>query len=104
MDLRDIVDLIQIRNYVMMAVNNSAIDKKRAHALNDIQVLLDRTIVDHILDVDFKNSIGFDDVEAAVLEAAKNNNIRTGMKTGKETIPVIAATAGHPIHIKPERV
>jgi hypothetical protein len=104
MDIKDIVDLIHIRNYVGIAVNNSSIDKKKAHALNDIYILLDKAIIDHILDGDFKELIGFDGVEAAVREAAKNNNIRTGMKTSKDPVPAVAATSGHPIYIKPERV
>jgi hypothetical protein len=104
MDLQEIVNLIQVRNYVLMAVNNSAIDKKKAHALNDIQVLLDKTIIEHILDQDFKDLIGFEGVEAAVRAAALNNNIKTGMKSSKESVPAIAATAGHAIRIKPEPV
>ena len=105
MEIKDVSDLIHIRNYVYGAINNSALNKKVAHELNKIQILLDNTIVEHVLSAEFKDLIGFDDVDAAVKEAAKNNNIKTGRPgLSQEGIPVVAASSGGPQYIKPERV
>ena len=104
-EIKDISDLIHIRNYVYGAINNSALHKTVAHELNKIQILLDNTIVEHILSVEFKDLIGFEGVDAAVKEARANNNIKQGMSNLKqEGVPVVASAGSKTHLIKPERV
>jgi hypothetical protein len=95
MIIKDLTDLIDIRNYVTMMTNNSMIDKKLIRGLYDMQINLDKYIVEKVLSSEFKKHLGFGDEQMleAVKEAAKTNNIRTGMKTNLDT--VVVATPGN---------
>lgn len=90
MIIKDLTDLIDIRNYVTMMTNNSMIDKKLIRGLYDMQINLDKYIVEKVLSPEFKKHLGFGEEQmmAAVKEAAKTNNIRTGMKPSSDTVVV----------------
>ena len=81
MELVEITDLIEIRNYVVAAVNNYSISRDKVSQLNEMLLLIDKRIVDKILSDDFKNLLGYQDVKAIVSEARKISNIKSGLKT-----------------------
>jgi hypothetical protein len=80
MDLREITDLIAIRNHIVNSINNYALARDKVSQLNEMLILLDRRIVDKLLDQDFKDFLGFKDVKKFVQEARENNNIRSGLR------------------------
>ena len=94
MNIKDLTDLINIRNYVSTAINNSMIDKKIVSELYTMQINLDKKIVNEIVSPEFKRQLGFWDeqMKEVVREAAKTNNIKTGMKPSTDT--VVVATPG----------
>ena len=80
MNLSDITQLIEIRNYVVNAVNNFTLPKDSSNQLNKMLVMLDRRIVERLLSEDFKNLLGYEDLDKIMAEVIKNNNIKLGMK------------------------
>lgn len=86
--LKDISDLIKIREYVDVAINTFSIDKKKISSLNGMKILIDKRLVDALLSDDFKTFIDFDNVKAAVQEAARITNIKSGMDNTKEQVTV----------------
>ena len=99
-------DLINIRNYVVQAINNYSLAKLTAKELNKMLLVLDKKIVDEILSDDFKEIVGFDTAEQTMKEAAFNNNIKSGLPTNmqQKNVPVVSVAAGKAQHIKPEPV
>jgi hypothetical protein len=84
MDLQEITSLITIRNHVVNSINNYALTRDTVSKLNEMLILLDRRIVDKLLDQDFKDFLGFEDAKKFVQEARENNNIRSGLKSSRE--------------------
>lgn len=80
MDLNEISGLIEIRNYISSAINNYSINRDTVAELNRMLILIDKRIVDKLLAKDFKNYLGFQDVDKFVAEAARVNNIKSGLK------------------------
>jgi hypothetical protein len=81
MDLNEISSLIEIRNYISSAINNYSISRDVVADLNRMLILIDRRIVDKLLAKDFKDFLGFKDVDKFVADAARVNNIKSGLKT-----------------------
>lgn len=81
MDLNEISSLIEIRNYISSSINNYSISRDMVADLNKMLILIDRRIVDKLLAKDFKDFLGFKDVDKFVADAARINNIKSGLKT-----------------------
>lgn len=79
MDLKELTDLIEIRQYVVNNVALPTIDRKTVNELNGILLLLDQKIIGILTGADFKDYIGFKDVEAAKKAAAQITNIYSGI-------------------------
>ena len=79
MELKELTDLMEIRKYVVNNVALPTIDRKTVNELNGILLLLDKKIIGILTGPDFKEYIGFKDVEAAKREAAEITNIYSGI-------------------------
>lgn len=80
MDLRELVDLITIRQYVVNSTANPAINRDTVNFMNGALLLLDKKIIGIMQDNDFKEYIKYGDVQKAKQEAANITNIRSGLK------------------------
>lgn len=80
MDLSELVNLINIRQYVFNAINLSSIDRATVNELNGMQFLLDKKIIEILKDTEFKNYIGYSDIKEVIANAAKITNIKSALK------------------------
>lgn len=79
MDLKELVDLITVRNYVASVINNSSFDRSIVNDLSGMTILLDKKIVATLRTSEFKEYINFQDVKKAISEAINLNNIKSGI-------------------------
>ena len=79
MDLKELTDLIDIRQYVVNNVALPTIDRKIVNELNGILLLLDQKIIGLLTSPDFKEYIGYHNVEEAKKAAAQITNIYSGI-------------------------
>ena len=86
MELQELTYLIKIREYVFNSINLPTIDRKTVKELNDMLLLLDKKIIGLITDVDFKDYIGYKDVQKAKIEAARITNIYSGIANKEELL------------------
>lgn len=97
MDLSEITQLIEIRNYIVLATNNFNLMRGVSRELAKMLTLVDKRITEKLLSDEFKAHIGFADADKAQAEAIEANNIRAGMKPSDA---VIAIDAGKAVKIK----
>jgi hypothetical protein len=83
MDFEELIFLIKIREYVVNSTALPAIDRKVVGELNGILLLLDEKIIGILTGPDFKDYIGYKDVQLAKERAAKITNIYSGIKGRK---------------------
>lgn len=83
MDLSEISNLIQIRNYIHQSVNNFALERSKVNSLGDMLILIDKLIVDKLLANDFKSLINFQNLQQYKSKAIENNNIKSGLKSNQ---------------------
>ena len=81
--LEELNDLINIRSYVVNSVGLPAIDRKTVNELNGILLLLDEKIISMLTGDEFKEFIGYKDVQQAKQRAANITNIYSGIKGRK---------------------
>lgn len=93
MNLSEIADLIEIRNYISGAINNFNLKRETSRELQSMLILTDKRISEKLLSENFKEFIGFKDAAAAVIEAAGINNIKSGMKPSDSTVVIDAGRA-----------
>jgi len=79
MDLQEITDLIQIRQYAANTVNNSLVDRSVVNLMNDITMLLDKKIIDLLGSPGFKEYINYDNVKDVKANAIKLSNIKSSI-------------------------
>lgn len=80
MDLRELVDLITIRQYVVNSTANPAIDRETVNFMIGSLLLIDKKIIGILKDKEFKEYINYGDVQKAKIEAAQITNIKSGLK------------------------
>jgi hypothetical protein len=68
MDMQELLDLIVIRNYVANSVASPLFDKKTIKELDGIFILLDKKIVAILMSDEFKEYVGFADVQKVIQE------------------------------------
>jgi hypothetical protein len=78
--LRELSDLIAIRQYVVNATNNPTIDRTTVNVVNGMLLLLDKKILGLLQSNEFKAYVNYDDVQNAKQEAAFNSNLRFRVK------------------------
>jgi hypothetical protein len=78
--LKEISDLVQIRQYLANTMGNPVLDRATVTIMNNTLLLLDKKIVGLLQSSSFQNYIGYEYVKQAVEEAARITNIKSGMK------------------------
>lgn len=66
MDLQELLNLIAIRSYVVNSVASPLFDKKTIKDLDGILILLDKKIVAILMSEDFKDYVGFANVQKVI--------------------------------------
>lgn len=85
MDLKELVDLIAIRQYVVNSTGNGAIDRATVNVMNNMLILVDKKILGLIQSQDFKEYVGYGDIRKAIEEVANINNIKSGLRRNPHT-------------------
>ena len=85
MNLGEIVDLITIRQYVVNATANPAIDRATVAAMNNTLLMVDKKILELIQSKEFRTYIDYKNVDAAIKEVANTNNIKSGLRRDPHT-------------------
>jgi len=80
MDFEELIHLIEIRKYVVNSIALPTIDRKTVNELNGILLLLDKKIIGFLTGPDFKDYIGYQDVQQAKEAAARITNIYSGIE------------------------
>jgi len=79
MDLAEISNLIQIRNYMAQAIQNYGIKKEVVSELNDMILMVDKLIIDGLTGPEFKEKISFSNLKEIKAEIIKRSNIKSGL-------------------------
>lgn len=80
MELKEINELISIRNYIVNALNNPTVERKVISEINSILLLVDKKILGLLTGPSFKDYVGYADVRKAIEDAARVTNIKSGLK------------------------
>lgn len=80
MDLKEITELMSIRQYVVNSTANPAINRETVSYMNGLLILLDKKIVSLLKSDDFKEYIDYQNVRQAIEEVARITNIKSGLK------------------------
>lgn len=79
MELKELVDLISIRQYVRYAIEFPTIDKATVSEMNGTLLLIDKKIMEILKGKEFKKFIDYKDVTKAIQEVANITNIKSGL-------------------------
>lgn len=85
MDLKELVDLITIRQYVVNSTANPAIDRATVTYMNDTLLLLDKKIISLMQGDEFKDYLDYKNVRQAREEVANITNIKSGLQRNPRT-------------------
>lgn len=77
MDLRELVDLITIRQYVVNSTANPTMDREAYRYLNGSLIMIDKKIMSLLQGDEFKEYINYADVKKAIQEVANITNIKS---------------------------
>lgn len=80
MDLKELIDLITIRQYVVNSTGNASIDRATVNYMNDLLLLTDKKIIALLSSNDFKEYIEYKNARAAREEVSRITNIKSGLK------------------------
>jgi hypothetical protein len=86
MDFQELLHLIEIRKYVVNSIALPSIERKTVNELNGILLLLDKKIIGFLTSPDFKDYIGYQDVQKAKEAAARITNIYSGIENKNSTL------------------
>ena len=79
-NLTELVDLINVRQYVANAADSMTLPKQTVNELGKVKILIDNKIIDILKGSEFKTYIGYENVDKAVQEFVNNTNIKAGLK------------------------
>jgi len=80
MDLKELTELIAIRQYVVNSTGNMTLDRPTVNELNGMLILLDKKIVGILKGPEFKDYIGYQGVKQAIEDVVRITNIKSGLK------------------------
>jgi hypothetical protein len=80
MNLKELVDLITIRQYVVNSTGNPTINRTTVNVMNGMLLLIDRKIINLLESNEFKDYINYQDVQQAKIDAYNITNIKSGLK------------------------
>jgi hypothetical protein len=79
MNLQEITNLIQVRNYIMNAITISTIDRKTVNELSNMLILTDKKLITLLQSSDFKDYIEYQNAKQALSDVVKMNNIKSSL-------------------------
>lgn len=85
MDLKELVDLINIRQYVVNATANPAIDRGTVNYMNETLLMLDKKITGLLQSDEFKDYIDYKDIQNVKKQVAEITNIKSGLQRNPHT-------------------
>jgi hypothetical protein len=80
MNLKELVDLITIRQYVVNSTANSTIDRATVNYMNGALLMIDKKILRILQSDEFKEYVDYKDVRKAIEDVANINNIKAGLQ------------------------
>lgn len=80
MDLTELINLMKVREYLLIASNNGAFDKPTIHYLSNTLLLVDKKIVELLKGDEFKEYVNFKDVKKAIQEVVNLNDIQSTIR------------------------
>ena len=80
MDLRELKDLISVREYVAMMINNFNTDRVTLNELSGILLLLDKKALSILKSHEFKAYVNYQEAKKAIEEVRNNSNIKSSIK------------------------
>jgi hypothetical protein len=80
MNLKEITDLIAIRQYVVNSTANPAIDRATVNYMTNLLLMLDRKIIALLGSDAFKDYVDYQDVGKVKQEVVKLNDIKSGIR------------------------
>ncbi len=86
MEFEELIGLIKIREYVINSIALPTIDRKTVNELNGILLLLDKKIIGLLTSEDFKDYIGYKNVQEAKEAAARITNIYSGIENKNNSL------------------
>jgi len=86
MEFEELIGLIKIREYVINSIALPTIDRKTVNELNGILLLLDKKIIGLLTSEDFKDYIGYTNVQEAKEAAARITNIYSGIENKNSSL------------------
>lgn len=85
MDLKELVDLISIRQYVVNSTANPAIDRTTVNYMNETLLMLDKKITGILQSDEFKDYIDYKDIQNVKKQVAEITNIKSGLQRNPHT-------------------
>ena len=80
MDLKEMTDLIAIRQYMANAAGNYNLNKDTVNYLAKLILMVDIKLVELLQNSEFKKYVNYQDVDKAVIEARLRSDIKSGIK------------------------
>lgn len=80
LDRQELVDLMAIRQYVVNATANPALDRADVNYLNGSLIMIDKKIMGLLKSNAFKKYIDYANVGKAIKEVVEQNNIKSGLQ------------------------
>jgi len=80
MNLKELTDLMDVRQYVVNSTANPTIDRETVKYMNGLLIMLDNKIIGILKSDEFKEYVNYKDVRKAIEEVARITNIKSGLK------------------------
>lgn len=80
MNLKELTDLMDVRQYVVNSTANPTIDRETVKYMNGLLIMLDKKIIAILKSDDFKEYVDYKDVRQAIEDVARITNIKSGLK------------------------
>lgn len=76
----ELTNLISIRNYVVSAIENPRLDRKGVNELTNVMILLEAKILSMLTSNEFKEYIGYENVQEVVSDVVRRSNLKNNFK------------------------
>jgi len=80
MNLKELTDLMDVRQYVVNSTANPTIDRETVKYMNGLLIMLDNKIIGILKSDEFKEYVNYKDVRKAIEDVARITNIKSGLK------------------------
>lgn len=80
MELKEITDLIAIRQYILNSTDNASLDKKVVNYMSKLLLMVDRKIVETLQSDSFKEYVNYQDIAKTLEDVVRMNDIKSGIR------------------------